>query len=88
MRSPNRALGKGYAIAHRGQDARVCPSEQSHPRAEKNTKLHKQRVRPQNAVMYLGGPGLYQPFRAISYVLILLGSGMPVTNSILGFFAE
>jgi hypothetical protein len=29
-------LGKGYVAAQRGQDARMCSSEQSHPRAEKN----------------------------------------------------
>jgi hypothetical protein len=53
-----------------------------------NGKFHKQQVRPQNAVMYLGAPGLYQPFQAISYVLIFLGSGMPVTNRISGFFGD
>jgi hypothetical protein len=36
LRSPNRGLGLGHVTAHRGQDARVHPSEQSHPRVEKN----------------------------------------------------
>jgi hypothetical protein len=38
LRSPNRGLGQGYVTAHRGQDARVCPSEQSHPRTKNNCK--------------------------------------------------
>jgi hypothetical protein len=89
QRSPNRMLGKVYVPAHRGQDARVCPSEQSHPRAKKNKcKTSQAMSQRQNAVIYLEVPGVYQSFQAISYVLILLGSGMPVTKSISGFFGE
>jgi hypothetical protein len=54
----------------------------------KRAKLHKQQLRPENAVMNLGGPRLYQPLQAISYLLILLGSRMPVIDSISGFFGE
>jgi hypothetical protein len=35
LRSPNRALGLGQVTAHKIQDARVHPSEQSQPRVEK-----------------------------------------------------
>jgi hypothetical protein len=46
----------------------------------KSAKLHKWQLRPENEMMNLGGPGLYQTLQEISY-LLLLGSGMPVTNN-------
>jgi hypothetical protein len=89
LRSPNRALGLGQVTAHNGWDARVHPSEQSTSgRGRKSAKLHKQRLRPHTEVLYLGGPGLYQPFQALSNILIFLGYRMVFAKTIWGFFGE
>jgi hypothetical protein len=83
------ALGEGYVAAHRGQDARLCPDEQSHHRAEKNKcKTSQAASQATKCSDVLGRTRSIQPFQVISYVLILLGPGMPVTKSISGFFGK